>query len=282
MTQPPIENSPAWLPDPWGAATYRWWDGGAWTATIHPPKELPPTPTSAPQPGSYARTDAYVPAVPMQANPALAVEHEAGAGHAARIALLVALVGQSATTLASVSALQRTLRLVDRMLSSKSANLPTNTMNPVLSLVSNLGSLAVLACGVLFIIWAYRSARAARLLGMPGQWGPGWFIGSWFIPVANLVIPYLCIKSLLPHGHPGVRTVRRWWAFYVAQYLLSTAAVVVGWALYQNDKTLGAWPWIPAALSVVCVVGAVLYARQVIETVITTHRQAAAGGAEAA
>ena len=274
MTQSPIENSPAWLPDPWGAATYRWWDGRAWTATIHPPKE--PTPTSAPQPGAYARTDAYVPAAPMQISPALAVEHEAGAGHAARIALLVALFGQAAQTLASVGELHRTLRLVDRLLSAKNGDLPTNTMNPVLGLVSNLGSLAVIVCGVLFIIWAYRSAKAARVLGTHGQWAPGWFVGSWFIPVANLVIPYLCVKSLLPPGHPGGRTVRRWWAFYVAQYLLSMAAVVVGWALYQNDRSLGVWPWIPGVLSIGCVIGAALYGRQMIGVVVTTHRAAAA------
>ncbi len=282
MTQPPIENSPAWLPDPWGAATYRWWDGRAWTATIHPPKEPSPTPTSAPQPGPYARPDAYVPVVSPQASPILAVEHEAGAGHAARVALLVAMVGQAATTLASVGELQRTLKLVDRVLSSKNGSLPKTTMNPALGLVSNLGSLAVLVCGVLFVIWAYRAAKAARMLGLAGQWGPGWFIGAWFIPVANLVIPYLCIKSLLPHGDQGVRAVRLWWAFYVAQYLLSTAAVVVGWVLYQNDQALGAWPWIPAALSVACVVGAALYGRQAISTVVTRHRQVAAGPAEAA
>lgn len=26
---------PGWFPDPWGAGTYRWWDGRAWTTALH-------------------------------------------------------------------------------------------------------------------------------------------------------------------------------------------------------------------------------------------------------
>ncbi|MCU1457513.1 MAG: hypothetical protein JWL73_1605 [Actinomycetia bacterium] len=233
--------------------------------------------TSAPQAGAYARTAAYVPVVPAQVGPEAMVAEEARSGRAARIALLVALFGQIAQTLASVSQLHRTLRVVDQMLSSNNGNLPNNTVNPALGLVSNLGSLAVVVCGVLFIIWAYRSAKTARGLGIHGPWGPGWFIGGWFIPIANLVIPYLCIKSLLPPDAPGRRTVRLWWAFYVAQYVLSTAAIGIAWVLYQNNRPLGAWPWIPAGLSVVCVVGAARYGRVMIDTIVDAHRRVAAG-----
>ncbi len=282
MTQPPIEDSPAWLPDPWGAATYRWWDGRAWTATIHPPRDPPPTPgapTSAPQPGVYARTNAYVAQVASRDTPVALAQREAGAGHAARVALLVAMFGQAVQALASVGGLHNTLRVVDRLLSAKDGNAPSTTTNPVVSLFSNLGSIAVVVCGVLFIIWGYRAAKTARAVGLHGQWGPGWFIGAWFIPIANLVIPYLCVKSLLPHGHPGVRTIQRWWAFYVAQYLLSTAAIAVGWALYENDTALGVWPWIPGLLSVGCVVGAALYGRQMISTIGAMHQEGVTGTA---
>ncbi len=31
---PPAPTSPGWLPDPWGVASWRWWDGSAWTIHV--------------------------------------------------------------------------------------------------------------------------------------------------------------------------------------------------------------------------------------------------------
>ncbi|WP_116949920.1 DUF4328 domain-containing protein [Jiangella endophytica] len=52
--------------------------------------------------------------------------------------------------------------------------------------------LVFLAIAVVFIVWQYRHAKNARLLGaQDGVRRPGWAIGGWFIPLANLVIPAL-------------------------------------------------------------------------------------------
>ncbi|TDC49920.1 DUF4328 domain-containing protein [Jiangella ureilytica] len=48
--------------------------------------------------------------------------------------------------------------------------------------------LIVLAIAPVFIVWQYRHARNARVLGST-SWGPGWAIGGWFIPIANFVLP---------------------------------------------------------------------------------------------
>jgi Domain of unknown function (DUF4328) len=44
--------------------------------------------------------------------------------------------------------------------------------------------------GIIFIAWFYRSYKNLRPLGVDRtRYSPGWAIGSWFIPLANLWIP---------------------------------------------------------------------------------------------
>ena len=45
------------------------------------------------------------------------------------------------------------------------------------------------AIAITFIIWQFRHAKNAQVLGSYGGLGPGWAIGGWFIPVANYVLP---------------------------------------------------------------------------------------------
>ena len=49
--------------------------------------------------------------------------------------------------------------------------------------------LLVLAIGVVFIVWQYRHAKNAEILGQSRGLGAGWAIGGWFVPLANLVLP---------------------------------------------------------------------------------------------
>ena len=50
-------------------------------------------------------------------------------------------------------------------------------------------ALAALALVIVLIIWQWRHAKNAEVLGVRGGLGPGWAIGGWFIPVANFVLP---------------------------------------------------------------------------------------------
>lgn len=46
------------------------------------------------------------------------------------------------------------------------------------------------AIAAVFIVWQYRHAKNARILGSGGGLAaPGWAIGGWFIPIANLFLP---------------------------------------------------------------------------------------------
>jgi uncharacterized protein DUF4328 len=83
---------------------------------------------------------------------------------------------------------------------------------------------------VLFIVWMFRAAKNHEALGRANtRFGPGWAIGGWFIPIANLVMPILIMQDLWrgsdvtrPRADPNWRATRGswligwWWAAWVA------------------------------------------------------------------
>ena len=69
--------------------------------------------------------------------------------------------------------------------------------------VLGLAMMAMLLGSVLLIIWMYQAHRAAGSRGATGTtWSPGWAIGSWFIPIANLVLPKLVVGEIDRMSHP--------------------------------------------------------------------------------
>lgn len=95
---------------------------------------------------------------------------------------------------------------------------------------------AFLPTGILFILWFHRTRRNAEVFA-PGvqRMGPGWAVGGWFVPVANLWFPYrvaggIWEASVLPHPDGGRRTAPRtvlnlWWGGWVVSVLVSRIAV---------------------------------------------------------
>jgi hypothetical protein len=92
----------------------------------------------------------------------------------------------------------------------------------------------ILAIAVVFIIWFWRAAKNNELFGRRNpRFAPGWSIGSWFIPLANFVIPVLIAQDLwrgsdqsAPPGDPTWRSRRGspvvgwWWAGFLASSIL--------------------------------------------------------------
>ncbi|MFC8423226.1 DUF4328 domain-containing protein [Streptomyces sp. NPDC057236] len=92
-----------------------------------------------------------------------------------------------------------------------------------------------LLCAVLFITWFFQMRRRTELLAP--NWfrkGPGWAIGAWFIPVANLWLPYRIAADMwnacapLPTEGKSHRLpmwpVNLWWGLFVGTTLLSRYA----------------------------------------------------------
>ncbi len=90
-----------------------------------------------------------------------------------------------------------------------------------------------LAIFVLIVIWMWRAAKNNEALGRANpRLGPGWAIGGWFIPLANIVIPVLILQDLwrgsdssVARGDPNWRTrsgsslIGWYWAAHVVSYI---------------------------------------------------------------
>jgi hypothetical protein len=80
----------------------------------------------------------------------------------------------------------------------------------------------LIAVAVVFIVWQFKHAKNAKLLGSTSELGPGWAIGGWFIPIANLYLP---AKQLFGASRFSAEGRREW---YVGG---RGAPIVVWWAI---------------------------------------------------
>jgi len=113
-------------------------------------------------------------------------------------------------------------------------NLANGTaINPVVGLIglaSTLESLLRLLVIVFFLIWEYRSFKNLTALKAESvEFSPGWAVGWWFIPLANLIKPFQAIRELWNESDPefdeeavfhykGGGTppiIGFWWAFFL-------------------------------------------------------------------
>jgi hypothetical protein len=118
---------------------------------------------------------------------------------------------------------------------SGSTFLATKQVRDALTAVAGLVGLfglASLAITVLWIIWMWRAASNAQLLARARQrFSPGWAIGGWFIPFANLVIPGLQMADIWRGSAdpdervpPSTGLVWTWWIVFIVGRLSLLAA----------------------------------------------------------
>ncbi len=91
---------------------------------------------------------------------------------------------------------------------------------------------------VLFCMWVHRAYKNLPALGNPPKYlnySPRWAVGSFFIPLANLILPYIIIKEIWDRSDPRVRTetdliftptggsplLLGWWIVWVVSNVLS-------------------------------------------------------------
>jgi hypothetical protein len=91
---------------------------------------------------------------------------------------------------------------------------------------------ALIATIVTFAIWIYRANYNARQLGAAGmRFSPGWAVGWYFIPIANLWKPYQAMKeiwqaSAAPENwqqQPRGSILPLWWTFFLLSNILGNA-----------------------------------------------------------
>jgi hypothetical protein len=89
---------------------------------------------------------------------------------------------------------------------------------------------------VVFIVWQFRHAKNAQVLGSARGLGPGWAIGGWFIPLANYILPAVQI-----HQSSRVSTTRSG-PPRSALLLIVPWAITFGLGTILSSVALGMWP----------------------------------------
>jgi hypothetical protein len=137
----------------------------------------------------------------------------------------------------------------------------TATFGDVLSMDDAVGGFLGLAwfgtlvTGILFLIWFFQAYQAAASTGATGRsWGAGWTIGSWFIPVANLVIPKLVMNEVdrMSNSWAGIPPIEDrwrhsgrsplsdiWWIVWVVAAVLSTFGFILWGSVGWDDSANG-------------------------------------------
>jgi hypothetical protein len=135
---------------------------------------------------------------------------------------------------------------------------------------------------VFVLMWVHRAYRAAqRLTSVRMAYTPGWAVGWWFIPFANLVQPYNIMKELWLaaktqdstvdwHGALASGKITAWWLLFIFTGLLQWLASV-----FVNPKLA-----LPAVAAIICeglaactVIGAGILCNQLV-TEITASLEA--------
>ena len=100
-------------------------------------------------------------------------------------------------------------------------NFPGLYPRPIGALAALLG----LATELTWLFWQHRVTRNVWARGRPVKTSPGWAVGWWFIPVANLWMPavavYRVFRASVGRGYKGgAWLVSAWWSAYILFTLL--------------------------------------------------------------
>ena len=275
---------PGWYPDPAGGPGQRWWDGYAWTEATVLPQQPPPPPwaNAGPPLGPPSQVAPWVAASERLSafNASKLVEDEHWMVPIARIAVAIPAVYYLVTLiLQRVNADQ--LRAVGHQLrvdwhdAQNGITPPPYHAASGYSPINLIVGLLTLAAVVVACIWQHRAASAGRALGIPSRCSPAWGVGSWFVPVVALWVPYSAIRDCLPPGDPYRPRVLRWWLALLASGFLSAAAGVS--ALFSTGTALVLS--IPAALACLAVIA---WAPGIVVAIAAAHREALARAAREA
>ncbi len=85
--------------------------------------------------------------------------------------------------------------------------------------VSLLWLMIAIATIVLWCLWIHRAVTNTRVLGGYTQDTPGWAVGWYFVPFANLIKPLTAVRDVAAYA--GVSPpLQAWWGFWVTATLL--------------------------------------------------------------
>ncbi|MDJ0790638.1 MAG: DUF4328 domain-containing protein [Acidimicrobiia bacterium] len=117
-----------------------------------------------------------------------------------------------------------------------------------------LAGVMLAIAAVTTVVWVFTTSRAGDQRGATGRtWRGGWTVGSWVIPIANLVLPKLVFNELekifqvpyrgLPieeewRGYDRTALADLWWALWVAGSVVSLGGVFLSPGDADSGETL--------------------------------------------
>lgn len=110
------------------------------------------------------------------------------------------------------------------------------TIEVVEIIVALLYFIAIIVAAVFFLMWLNRAVKNLEPLGVREyKYTSGWAVGWWFIPFANLVMPFMVVRDLWKASVPGL-TGTDWkdlsagplMGFWWATWIISNVAANVG------------------------------------------------------
>jgi hypothetical protein len=141
-------------------------------------------------------------------------------------------------------------------------------------------SLGTLVAAVAFIGWLARSvANVPALTGRRTSRGPRGAVGWWFVPIANLWVPYTIVRDVhrrLEERHgplPLAGALRAWWILWLLPYAVIVAGVVI--AQREGVMPFAVVPTSWPQVAIGTIVAAVVTVDAVLAIVIVRRLQAA-------
>ena len=111
-------------------------------------------------------------------------------------------------------------------------------------IVGVMQALIFITSGVLILMWTYRANFNARRLGASGmEFSPGWAVGWYFVPFANLWKPYQAMKEIWQASASPERWEQEdrtwllplWWTIWIISNILGNVAFRLAW---QDEPSL--------------------------------------------
>jgi hypothetical protein len=128
--------------------------------------------------------------------------------------------------------------------------------------------------GIVWCVWQHRAQRnAIELADRKLEFTPGWAVGWWFVPFANLVKPFQTVRELWKASHGGYderivgtwSVIGWWWGLWLGANVLERFVVRLGSMESLSDFIRSdTWEIVANGVMVVAAILAIMIVRSVV------------------